>query len=84
MERRKKVRDRLSQWIGSDGSVGEAPPEYYVHTASKFLRMSYVELVKHPDKFNLMRTAFTLQIGIHEGMEIWKKNAESKAKVNGK
>lgn len=55
-----------------------------MHVASKFLRMSYVELDTHPDKFKLMRTAFTLHVGIHEGLEIWKKNEASKAKVNGK
>jgi hypothetical protein len=81
---RKKVRDGLSQWIGSDGQLGEAPASYYVHIASKFLRMSYTELDQHPQKFDLMRTAFSLQIGIHEGTEIWKKNEASKAKVSGK
>lgn len=84
MVRRKKVRDRLSQWIGSDGAVGEPPDYYYVQTAAKYLRMSFVELDEHPRKFELMAKAFTLQIGIHEGLEIWKKNAESKAKVNAR
>lgn len=45
--------------------------------------MSYPDLDGHPKKFDLMRTAFTLQIGVHEGMEIWKKNEASKKKVNG-
>lgn len=84
MVRRKKVRDSLSQWIGSDGKVGEAPDYYYVHTAAKHFGMSFVELDEHPRKFELMSKAFTLQIGVHEGLEIWKKNAESRAKVNGK
>ena len=45
--------------------------------------MSYAELDSHPDKYDLMRTAFTLHFGISEGLEIWKKNQASKAKVNG-
>lgn len=43
--------------------------------------MSYVELFEHPKRFDLMRTAFTLELGIAEGREILKKNEESKSKL---
>jgi hypothetical protein len=43
--------------------------------------MSYAELDGHPKKYDLMRTAFTLQIGLHDGKEIWKAMQEAKAKT---
>ncbi len=66
MDRRKKAKS-LSRWIGSGGELGEAPPEWFVYEASKFLGMSFVELDGHPDKHELMRMAFTLKLGIQDG-----------------
>jgi len=57
--------------------------EYFVDEAAKLLRCSYLELNDHPQKFQLMSTAFTLREGHTVAENIIKIDAESKAKLNG-
>ena len=43
---------------------------------------SFIELNEHPDKFNLMAQAFTLQKAWNDAEEIWKAQSEAKAKLD--
>ena len=57
--------------------------EWFVYKAAQFLMMSYADLDEHPRKHSLMHTAFTLEVGINNGMEAIKVRLEQEAKTKG-
>ncbi len=59
--------EQISKWLGSLGQIGEPPPFFYVAEAARILGCSFIDLEYHPDKFELMGQAFTLQWGRTDG-----------------
>lgn len=68
--------EQISKWLGSLGKYGQPPESYFIAEAAKILGCSFIELNYHADRFDLMRTAFTLNWGRADGEYMRELNPE--------
>jgi hypothetical protein len=68
--------EQISKWLGSLGKHGRPPDCFFVAKAAEILGCSYLDLFYHADRFELMRTAFTLNWGRSDGEYLRELNPE--------